>query len=732
MAERGNGRTVPAERRRVETGPPRSLHGALGGGWLPLVAGLVWSRLAFTFEKEMEAGRGFLWLPVVFGGGILGYYALPREPWAPALLVTTAALAIAAWRARFRIVAFRVLVAASAVVAGFAAGKVRTDLVEAPRLPRAMTARVTGWIAGLEEAGKGVRIYLRVHDIEGVASDHTPRTVRITVRSHADQLVAGEAISVLARLSPPGGPVMPGGYDFARAAFYDRIGAYGFAYGAAKPAAIGAAPLAVRLGLPLARQRTTIRARIEAALPGDDGHLAAALVVGDQGGISEKTQNAMRASGLGHILAISGLHMALVAGASFWLIRALLALSANLTLVRPIKKWAAAGALAVAAGYLGISGAGVATQRAFIMLAIMLAAVMIDRRAVTLRNVALAALVVLVMAPETLLTASFQMSFAATAALISAYEAISAWLDRRDVLTNPRQGVGARLRWYAATLFVTSLTAGLATAPFAAFHFHRVAPLTLLANLAAMPAVGLVVMPMALAAVILMPFGLEILPLAVMRWGLDWVVFVATTIAAWSAGHGGVAAVSAVALLLAVAGFLWLVLWRERWRLAGLVPMALVLPIAVAASRPDVVVAETGTVAAVRGDDGRYVILGGRGAAFEIAYWLTADADPRPPDAPDLTDGVACDPLGCIGTLGGGGEVALVTRADAFWEDCRTAQIVISRLDAPAGCRTHALVIDGAVLGRGGAEALYRQGAGFRVEAAYPSLRRPFMPPAAE
>lgn len=732
MAERGSSQSVPVAERRLGRGIARRLGVETGAGpaaTLVTIAALVWGRLAFTFEKEMEAGRGFLWLPVVFGAGILAYFALPREPWAPALVALTVGLALAAWRGRFRIVAFRVLVVATALGAGLAAAKLRTDQVAQPALAREATVTVTGWIAGLEEAARGgVRVYLRVARIDEIAGP-APRTVRVTIRSRTDELAVGDAIGVLAGLTPPSGPVMPGGYDFARAAFYEGIGAYGFAYGAAKPAAIGPAPLDIRLARPLARLRHTIRRRIEQALPGDPGHVAAALIVGDQGGISQRTQEAMRASGLGHILAISGLHMVLVAGTSFWLIRALLALSVGLALNRPIKKWAAAAALAVAAGYLGLSGAGVATQRAFIMMAIMLAAIMIDRRAITLRNVALAALIVLVIAPESLTSASFHMSFAATAALIAAYEAISARLDRRQGLTT-RHGVGARLGRYATSLLITSLVAGLATAPFAAFHFQRVAPLTLIANLAAMPAVGLIVMPMALAAVAMMPFGLEFLPLTVMKGGLAWVGFVAEKTAAWSAGYGGVAMAPKAALMLVVAGFLWLVLWRERWRLAGLIPMALALPIALAAPQPDILVDEQGIVAAVRGESGRFGILGDRRADFEIAYWLRADADARAADAADLTDGVACDPLGCIAQAGAVGGVALVTRREAFAEDCRMAAIVISRFVAPPGCAAHALVIDRAHLDRFGAHALYRQGAGVRIETAYPALRRPFMPAA--
>src|SRR5262249_15827450 len=150
----------------------------------------------------------------------------------------------------------------------------------------------------------------------------TPRTVRVTIRNGADRLAVGDAVSVLARLAPPSGPVEPGTYDFAQAAFYEGIGAYGFAFGAAKPAKLGAPPLAILLSEPIAAVRDGIRRRVEAVLSGDNGHVAAALIMGDQNGISDQTQNDMRASGLGHVLSISGLHMALVAGSVFWLLRA--------------------------------------------------------------------------------------------------------------------------------------------------------------------------------------------------------------------------------------------------------------------------------------------------------------------------------------------------------------------------------------------------------------------------
>ncbi len=736
-----DGRETTAAKDGAKTARRLSLSFGAPGLLSTLAGGLGAVRLALgaTFEREIDAARGFLWLPVAFGAGILIYFAMPAEPWAPALAAAAAILVGAAWRTRFRTAAFRVLVVMSCVACGALDAKLRTDWVAAPRLARQATVTVSGWIAAREEApAHGARLYLQVHDTTDLRGGPVPRLVRVTVRSKAEALAVGDAVTLTARLEPPGGAVMPGGYDFARVAYYAGIGAVGFAYGAAKEArSLGPAPLAIRLAEPLAHLRDTIRRRIEAALPGDSGHLAAALVTGDRRGISEATQDAMRASGLAHMLAISGLHMALIAGTAFWLIRAALALSRGLALNRPIKKWAAAGALAVAAGYLGISGAGIATQRAFVMLAIMLVAVMLDRPAITLRNVALAAFVVLLLAPESLLTASFQMSFAATLALVAGYEAITVWRDRRlNFDTRAAAGIAGRLRRSAASLATTSLIAGLATAPLAAFHFQRVAPLTLVANLAAMPVVGTIVMPMALLALVVMPLGLEALPLTAMGWGLDWVTAVAGQVAAWTAGHGVVAAMPLAALGLIAGGFLWLALWRERWRLAGLVPMALALPVALTAPHPDVLIDDRGITVAARGADGRYAIVNGKGESFAVDNWLRADGDGREPGDAALTATVACDALGCVAPLGRErAKVAVASSRAALEEDCRMAAVVVSRFMAPPGCRDRAVVIDGQDVARHGAHALYATGTTqsgrpvFRVTTAYPDTRRPFMPP---
>jgi competence protein ComEC len=690
--------------------------------------------IAANFEEELEAGRGFLWLPVAFAAGILIYFELPEEPWLPVLAASAALLIAAASQSRGNALAFRLFVFGAAVFSGLVTAKVRTDLAASPVLARPMTVEATGWIARTEQtAAGGKRILLHVADLAEHDPEETPVRIRVTIRSNADALQVGDAVAVLANLGPPSGPVLPGGYDFSFFPFYERIGGVGFAYGAAKPVELGPAPWPIRLRAPIEHLRDKIRRKIEAALPGDYGHIAAALVMGDQRGIAEATHEDMRASGLGHILSISGLHMALVAGSVFWVLRAVLAMFPVLALNYPIKKWAAVGALVAATFYLGISGAEVATVRSYVMLAIMLIAILLDRRALTLRNVALAALLILVFSPESLLSISFQMSFAATIALIATYEGLSVRAENRETLTDARdQGFMGRWGAVVLTLFLTSLVAGIATAPFGAFYFQRVAPLTIVANMAVAPAVTFIVMPMALVTVVVMPLGLEAWPLAVMHLGLWWMVTVAEATASWSEGWGGVRALPPVSLLLFAAGLLWLALWRQRWRLLGIVPMAIALSLAFMSPRPVLLVDESASAVAIRAEDGRLAILGGRGAAFEVENWLRADGDVRTTSSPDLGVGTACDALGCVGTGAGVGVVALVNRAEAFAEDCRAADVVVSRWTAPQGCSLHAHVIDRERLDRFGAHAIYVRDGTLEVSTAYPEVRRPFMPPVRE
>lgn len=719
---------------RAEVGRRRRLLlPPLPPGWR--IAGLS-SRLRLwigaSVAAEWDRGRFFLWIPVCFGAGILTYFALPREPMALALGLLAAGLVGLAVLLRRRPIGFPIAVAAIAVASGLLVTKLRTDHVAAPVLAAERSVEVSGFVVKRDRSGRnGARLMLLVRSISGVSAEALPRYVRVTLRAGAEQVRYGNAIKLRARLRPPDGPPLPGGYDFARTSFYQGIGGSGFALGRASPAELGPAPVEVRLMKPLAELRRAIGERIEQALPGEHGRVAVALIVGDQGGISEDTLADLRTSGLAHILSISGLHMVLVAGTAFWVLRALLALIPAIALRYPIKKWSAAFALTVATIYLGLSGAEVPTQRSYVMLAIMLLAVMVGRRAISLRNVALAAIAVLAIAPESLLSASFQMSFAAAAALVSAFEAMRGAGDSLKERGPPT--LLGRLWRSGAAMFLTSLVAGLATTPFAAFHFQRLAPLSILANLLAMPAVSFLVMPFAFLAVLLIPLGLEPLALQVMALGLDAVKLVAAWVADLSEGFGGVPMAPSSALLLIVAGFLWLILWGERWRLLGLAPIVAGLLVAAFVVRPDLLISPDGASVAARGPDGRLRVVGGPSSGFTVDNWLRADADSRRARDPTLLQGTGCDPQGCLLPLASGDKrVALVRDVKAFGEDCLRAAIVVSALKAPSWCGEHATVIDGPTLARSGAQAIYldeESGAPRRVATAYPEIRRPFMPP---
>ncbi len=691
--------------------------------------------LAETFEREVELGRASLWLPVLFGAGILTYFGLPREPSAGALVFASAAAIALTIVNRRRAALFRLWLALAAVIAGTTMMKLRTEMVAAPIVAGDYTGDLTGWVESIERMSTNVRrIVVRVVSLEDMAPEETPFRVRITVRGQFDAVRVGSGISGLVALQSPPAPVMPGGYDFGRELFYEGIGASGFSYGPPDIVDLGPIPLGIRLKIPVANLRASVGARIEEALPGDTGQIANALITGDRQGIPDATTDALRLSGLGHILAISGLHMALVAGAVFGVLRALFALSPSLALRRPIKKWAALGAFGAATFYLVLSGASISTQRSFIMLAVMLIAVLLDRRAFSVRNVAVAATIVLVLTPEALLTASFQMSFAATLALIAGFEVVSERRRKRLAIGPPAERTLLRTAIYwVGGLMLTSILAGLATAPFAAFQFNRTAPLSLLANLAAVPVLSFLVMPMALAAVVLMPFGLEGPPLSIVDIGLRYIVGVAEEVAAWTGNAGLVASAPAAALLLAALGLIWLCLWRQRWRLAGLPILASSVLVAATGLRPDILVEETGGTIAVRGPDGRYHVAGAN-ADFEVETWLRADADPRATNDPSLDEGVTCDPLGCTMLIGDSGlRVALSLEAIGLAEDCRMAAVIITAEDVPADCGA-AVVIDRRMLAEGGAQAIYADFTGegpltFRVVPTRPAARRPWMPP---
>src|SRR5882762_5713705 len=430
--------------------------------------------------------------------------------------------------------------------------------------------------------------------------------------------------------------------------YFAGIGASGFVTGAVKtvepPVAGG---LSLRYAAFMQGLRDAIDARIRNVLDGDQRAIATALLTGRRDAISTPVNDAMFISGLGHVLSISGYHMAVVAGVVFFAVRALLALIPALTVGFPIKKWSAAAALGAAAFYLLLSGAEVATQRSFFMTAVVLIAVMVDRRAVTFRTLAVAAMIVLALAPEALVHPSFQMSFAATLGLVALVQ-----IGMPRLFATADHTATARVALWGGReimmLALASLVAGLATTPYAAFHFHRVTPYGVVANLAAMPVVSAVVMPAGLLGLLAMPFGFDGVFWRIMGAGIDWMIVVTQWVAALPGAIGRMAAFGIGPLIAASAGIILLGLLRTPLRWAGSAVLALALLWAVRVPQPEVLISADGRNVAVRGGDGRLHLMHGAKDVFLVKEWLAADADARTAADSSLGNGVSCDEAGQV------------------------------------------------------------------------------------
>ncbi|WP_181701822.1 ComEC/Rec2 family competence protein [Chthonobacter albigriseus] len=664
---------------------------------------------AADLGKDLEHRRGFLWLPVLFAtaAGIRLEWMIGPAP-APVLLVMMVAAAAALALRRRGGLAAALATLALVAAAGVLAADCAAAWADAPRLLRQRTATIFGHVETVEDrAGRGLRLILRVHAMDPAPGEGTPKRVRVTVRGLDAPPVVGAPLRMLARLSPPTAPLVPGGYDFARAAWFERIGAVGFSLGA--PVLWSDAPDLPRdlaTWGPVERLRQHVSARVREIVPGDSGAIAAALLVGDRGAIDDDTDEAMRTSGLSHILSISGLHMALVSASLFLLVRFVLAAIPPIALRYPVKQWAALAALAGNAGYLLVSGMGVPAERSAIMVGLGLVAIIADRKPFSLRVVAVSAFVVFALSPSAVLEPGAQMSFASVVALIAGYEALSARMGRTrdsgDISWIVRV-TGKVALWIGASL-LTSLIAGLATFPIALYHFNRVAPLGLVANLAATPLVTFLIMPMAVVTAIAMPLGLERLPLTLMGWGIDGLVLIAEQVAAWTPRGGTFGRPPVIAVLAMVAGGLWLCLWTGRQRLAGLPAIALGLALVPFATLPHVIVDGEGRRALVTLPDGTIRILGDADD-FQTEIWLAVLGDARKPSDPSLVRGVFCDGEACIllaDDPGGIAEAALIKRPMAFLDECHRARLVVTRLVAPPWCHALTTVVDGAVLQRTG------------------------------
>jgi competence protein ComEC len=717
VVEWGRGRS------RVETWPDAATRRRADWPWLRGLNERA-ERFAAAVKSyaavEAERGQLLAWVAVAFGTGIAAYFAADREPLVWIVVPIAGVLAAAAVLARrLRFLAPLILVAAAA--AGFAAATVKTARIEHGVLARPMfSVTMAGFVETRDERERSDRFVLRVDRFEPArATADTPaklERVRLSVKKGTAPAI-GSYVELKARLSPPFTALYPSGYDFARDIYFQRISASGFVLGAIKPqAAPSDGGWWLRYTVAVNGMRDAIDARIRQQLTGDARAIASALLTGKRDAISTPVNDAMFISGLGHVLSISGYHMAIVAGAVFFAVRALLALFPALTVGFAIKKWAALAALAAAAFYLVLSGAEVATQRSFLMTAVVLVGVMVDRRAITFRTLAVAALVVMVVAPEAVVHPSFQMSFAATLGLVALMDRDRALLSLAD-----NSGVARAALWGGreiALLLLASFVAGLATMPYAAFHFHRATPYGVLSNLLAMPVVSGLVMPAGLLGLLAMPFGFDGVFWRLMDLGIAWMIAVAQWVAALPGAVGRIPAFGIGPLLLATLGLLVIGLLRTPLRWVGALPVLLSVALALSARQPDILIASDGQNVAVRRADGNFSFMQTKKDLFAVRAWLAADGDARAADDPAIQRGARCDDAGCAVQMADGRYVTIAKRADAFADDCEKAAIIVTARQPPPACR--ARIVDQQRLQQTGSLALYGRGGAFVAEAVRP------------
>ncbi len=655
-------------------------------------------------ERWLDAERDQLplWLPVMLGVGVALWFSLPDSRGWEATILLGGALMLAGFAlGAERRIGRALLLGGLAMALGCALAWWRAERVAAPVLPRPIVTDVAGRIRSVDvQAAKGnVRLVLETGGASGL-----PPLVRVTV-DDADAvpgLVPGAVARMRARLVPPPTAAVPGGYDFARAAWFQGLGAVGSAMG---PVVVTQASRETQGGL-RARMTAHIRNRIE----GSGGGIAASFATGDRGGISAEDEEAMRASGLTHLLSVSGLHITAVVAAAMFLTMRLLALSPALAL-----RWrlplVAAGAGALAGiGYTLLTGAEVPTIRSCIAAVLVLIGLALGREAMTLRLVATGALIVLLLWPEALVGASFQLSFAAITAIVALHE--TGWVQR--LVMRRDEALAMRLGRGLIGLILTGIAVEVALAPIALFHFHKQGLYGALANLVAIPLTTFVIMPLEAAALVFDTVGLGGPFWWLTGQALAFLLWLARAVAAVPGSVAMLPALPVGAFALMIGGSLWLLLWTTRARLLGFAPFitgavwALTLPV------PDMLVTGDGTHMAVRGGDGRMRLLRPRTGDFMRDVLAERSGTNDPLEDLDTDPDAECGRDMCIVRMARGGRVWRIaaTRSDyrlpwaEFTATCRNVDIIVSNRRLPTGCTPRWLKADRELLARTGGLAI--------------------------
>ncbi len=654
-----------------------------------------------------DAGAAAIWMPVFIGLGVGVYFGLRSEPpFAVAAATLAATTLLAVFTPKYR----GACAALALSILGFAAADWRTSRVATPVLERDVGIRaIEGRVHSVERSSGRERLIIDVQSISRLDMEDTPKRVRVTWRGQGSTVVAGDQIMLRAGLSPPPPPAAPGSFDFARQLYFQSIGAVGFAV--TMPEAISSND-ANSFRARIENLRSGLTQRITDAAPGQGGAIVAAVVTGKREAISKESRAALRDAGLAHLLAISGLHMGLATGLIFFTVRGALAAIEPIAIRFPIKKWAAVAALFSGFAYLLLSGGAWSPRRAFVMTAIFLIAILFDRRALSLRNVAIAASIILLTTPEALVHPGFQMSFAAATALIAVFE----WWNRT---ADPERdfSIGARLKRYAIGLAVTDLVASLATAPFALFHFNRVAVYSLPANILSMPLMAFWIMPAAVVGLLLTPSGLDGPAWIVAAKGVDVLLAIGGEVSSWSGAVSLTPQWPTSALIAITAGGLWFCLARSLLRVVGAAGVPAAALIVATSPTPDLFVSASGANAGIVDANGQVVAYNNRRDKFSVRVWNEIlGADPSL-GADTQSEFGKCGAAGCVASVSDK-TIAVIERAEALAEDCVRADIVIALYPVPGdqwrAC--DAVLIDKRSVWRRGAHSVRFDGDAIVVE----------------
>ena len=580
-------------------------------------------KITDTFFAEKE--RWFSWISVLFGMGIGLYFGLSAEPslWWTLGIIEIFILIVILYRKSEEKLLF--LSIPAIVLAGFTYIQLDAAYVaKTPRLEGEEAIYVQGRISNVDYNSKQ-RQRITLEKMQNFAGEEIKGSYKITLMPYAAEKTfqVGECVELAAKVMPPYPTTMVGGYQFDRKTFFDKINGTG--YSLSRVFVIPCGKSQITGESVIEKIRNKIVKRIESVLPQDEAGIASALIAGVRNGISQRVTNNYRDSGLAHFLSISGLHMSMLAGFMFLLVRYVVVLMPSLALRYDSKKIAAVFAVVMSFVYLLISGYSVPTQRAFLMTLIFLIGVMISRRSISMRTISWAALCVLMVSPVALITPSFQMSFAAVVALIAFYESCRSYVQIKVRDKN----IFKIVLVYLFGIVVSDFIASIATLPYSIYHFNRVAVYTSLGNLLAGPIIGLWIMPFVLISMLLMPLGLDYVPLKILGYGIHWVNEITAYVSALP--HAGVPVMSMPmwGLIAITLGGLWLCLWQRKWRHFGWIGIMIGSLSLCLTQTPDVLIDSSGKAIAVKDKADNMVVLPSRGKMFIKNIWLEKTSSPK-------------------------------------------------------------------------------------------------------